>query len=872
MATTTTYFGDVTTTGNTILVQNLTVLGTQSYFASNIQGSQGIGSAGAPFGPIRATSANTSTLNISSIQIGSGIDANTVSASNAYQSMNIFATSSNTTGVSVAGSLITNTPVRIGSGVGANLTVVGSAWFSNSFRTTNVSATSANVIGTANVGVLAVTGNVFISNVFLVTNVVATSANVTGTANVGKLDVTSNVGIGAGAAANLTVGGNAWFSNSFLTTNVFTTSANAIGSANVRDLSVTASMGVGAGADANLTVGGNAWFSNSFLTTNVFANSANVTRIANVGALSVMSSIGVGAGATANLTVGGNAWFSNSFLTTNVFATSANLTGTANITTLEVTSSMGIRAGASANLTVGGNAWFSNSFLTTNVLATSANVTRTTNVGAIEVTSSMGISAGASANLTVGGNAWFSNSFWTTNVFATSTDVKGTANVRSLVGQNVAIGAIVPFLAWTFDGTTTSTSGLTGTTTGTVSYNASGKYGQSLVITNTAGMVAANYVDYITFLSTSALTTAVWVKFNTIGVDNQYFIGTSGSSGGLSYVIYINITNNFVFRVQAQGAIATILTTASSVTAGQFYHLATVIDGSNQYIYVNGVLAAGPNPCNTSGFTYSNPTLGGSYNLPRVLVNGELDDLRIFDRALTSAQVQAIYNQQGGPGRGALVPQSPQPSLMWQFESSNVDSVTQLAPTTTVGTPTYVAGKYGQAINFPNSTSTGVSMATNYSIYSVSLNSSTGYTFAFWVNFNVGGIFAQVILSLANSSGVRVVNIYLNGSNQIVSYDNGSNLTVTSPTLNTGTWYHVAISITTSSRVLYLNGVGASGTSAVTGTQTSFILGGDLPSQGNFSAWCSYDDLRVYNSVLTAAQVQAIYGTSGMPSRLVLEN
>lgn len=215
----------------------------------------------------------------------------------------------------------------------------------------------------------------------------------------------------------------------------------------------------------------------------------------------------------------------------------------------------------------------------------------------------------------------------------------------------------------------------------------------------------------------------------------------------------------------------------------------------------------------------------------------------------------------------SLVATEPQPALAWSFESSNVDYVTNLVPTTTLGTPTYVSGKYGQAINFPNSTGTGGSMATNYSIYTVSLNSSTGYTFAFWVNFNIGGIFAQVILSLANSSGVRIVNIYLNNANQIVSYDNGSNLTVTSPTLNTGTWYHVAISITTSSRVLYLNGVGTSGTSTVTGTQTAFILGGDLPSQGSFSAWCSYDDLRIYNTALTATQVQSVYAQQGMPGR-----
>lgn len=213
--------------------------------------------------------------------------------------------------------------------------------------------------------------------------------------------------------------------------------------------------------------------------------------------------------------------------------------------------------------------------------------------------------------------------------------------------------------------------------------------------------------------------------------------------------------------------------------------------------------------------------------------------------------------------------QAPQPSLAWQFESSNVDSVTSLAPTSTGGTPTYVTGKYGKAINFPNSVNTGTVNATNNVFYTVSLNPSVGYTVAFWVNFNFGGVFAQVMLSIANSNGARASNIFINNLNQLVNVNiDGTNITITSPTLTTGTWYHVALSITSSTRVLYLNGIGTSGTSGLSGTQTSFILGGDLPSIGSFSAWCSIDDLRVFNTALTAAQVQAVYNAQGMPSQI----
>lgn len=237
----------------------------------------------------------------------------------------------------------------------------------------------------------------------------------------------------------------------------------------------------------------------------------------------------------------------------------------------------------------------------------------------------------------------------------------------------------LPKLAWTFDGTTTDyVQGLTGTTTGSVAYNSSGKFGQSLVITNTPGLVASNYVSYTTPYYPSTLTTAVWLKLNTIGVAGQYFAEFTGTSGGISYVILINSNNTVAFRVQAQGGASTISTVAT-VTSGQWYHIAAVIDGYNQTIYLNGVLAAGPSPCDTLAFQYRNLRLGGSTsNAGRVLVNGELDDLRIFDTALTAAQVQAVFSEQGVPGRGVVSIPTPQ-----GISLSGTPLFTQLSQTAT---------------------------------------------------------------------------------------------------------------------------------------------------------------------------------------------
>ena len=220
----------------------------------------------------------------------------------------------------------------------------------------------------------------------------------------------------------------------------------------------------------------------------------------------------------------------------------------------------------------------------------------------------------------------------------------------------------LPRLAWTFDGTTTDyVSRLTGTTTGTVSYKASGKYGQSLVITNTTGngFFATNYVSYTTSIFPSTLTVMTWIKFNVFdtATDPSYFFEFTGGSSpnGIKYAIALNTSKKFEFRTGnvTSGGNIVLSSPGPVISTGQWNHVAAILDGSNQTIYVNGVLVA-TGVCDTSGLTYNNVRLGGHSGLQRKIVDGELDDLRIFDRALTSAQVQSIYNQQGVPGRGAL--------------------------------------------------------------------------------------------------------------------------------------------------------------------------------------------------------------------------
>lgn len=204
----------------------------------------------------------------------------------------------------------------------------------------------------------------------------------------------------------------------------------------------------------------------------------------------------------------------------------------------------------------------------------------------------------------------------------------------------------------------------------------------------------------------------------------------------------------------------------------------------------------------------------------------------------------------------------PLPKYAWDFNSGTKDYVNGLVPSTVGGTPTYVSGKYNQSINFPNSVNTGTATTIHYLTFTTTLNYTTGVSFFFWVNFNFGGVFAQVILEGFGS------NIFLDQVNRLRSYDGNGTLSFPSTDIQTGTWYHIGLVIANGTRTAYLNGVSTTGSTVTSGTKSSFLIGGS----GNFSSWCSYDDFRIYDQALTSTQALAIYNEQGVPGMGMMGN
>mgnify|MGYP003670545060 FL=1 len=150
-------------------------------------------------------------------------------------------------------------------------------------------------------------------------------------------------------------------------------------------------------------------------------------------------------------------------------------------------------------------------------------------------------------------------------------------------------------------------------------------------------------------IGTGVRTFSVWLKTSVTGT--QVVLGTRNANTD-GWVIQIEL-NTILFYNVLGGANKGIYTTATNLTDGNWYHLTIVRAGTgNNKIYVNGV----PQTLNTTTFgdeNLSDPQsskdllIGAGYNTNSVLYrffDGSIDEVGIWNTALTDSQIAQIYN------------------------------------------------------------------------------------------------------------------------------------------------------------------------------------------------------------------------------------
>jgi hypothetical protein len=115
-------------------------------------------------------------------------------------------------------------------------------------------------------------------------------------------------------------------------------------------------------------------------------------------------------------------------------------------------------------------------------------------------------------------------------------------------------------------------------------------------------------------------------------------------------------TPRFVFALYdpARASYHSVVTSATTVAKATTYHVVGTYNGSKMQIYVNGVLQGATAHY---GPVHYNPSLGGELAgdgwgpTPTAAFQGNLDDISIYKKALTAAEVRSHYVNGIVPGK-----------------------------------------------------------------------------------------------------------------------------------------------------------------------------------------------------------------------------
>ncbi|MHA2329511.1 MAG: LamG-like jellyroll fold domain-containing protein, partial [Candidatus Hodarchaeales archaeon] len=351
----------------------------------------------------------------------------------------------------------------------------------------------------------------------------------------------------------------------------------------------------------------------------------------------------------------------------------------------------------------------------------------------------------------------------------------------------------------------------------------------------------------------SQLTVAGWYYFDTVSGRNTHLIRKYNSSGG--YVVNLGTSGNVGFYIY--NGVTYVPSGSSAVPADQWTHVVGTYDNNQNLVrlYINGTLVSSANADgDISSSSGGNLLLGyqGWQASDNYTLDGSMDEVRIYNRALSPAEIRQLYNW------------APRPSAYWKmdesswnndcstdtvFDSSSNGNDTVSCPNTT-GPTGGATGKFGKAGYFDGS---------NDYIY----NSSPSFTFgdkltisAWLYPTTINGDNRQWIASqndtfmsyLDDASSSLYFRLNAGG---ITTWDTGYDMVL-------DTWQYVTLVYDGENMSAYVDGAyqDSNPKSGSLASSTWTSIGADY-GDGSVNDWYQgkLDDVRIYNYARTPAQI-----------------
>src|SRR6266850_1361178 len=260
-----------------------------------------------------------------------------------------------------------------------------------------------------------------------------------------------------------------------------------------------------------------------------------------------------------------------------------------------------------------------------------------------------------------------------------------------------------------------------------------GKYGNALSFDGVSGYVSVPASSTLNLGSNGTI--EAWVKPNVINVWSSVLAkGNVNADPPTNYGLEINSSNRFLC-ILGNGSSARTLSSTITVAAGTFYHVACVWNGTQLQLYVNGALNTSVAQ-NITPVANTSPLYIGQFGGNADRMNGTIDEVRIYNRALSATEIQTDMNT-------PIAPPGPAPTVSGVNPTSGIQG--QVLNAVLTGT------------NFLSGAS--CSFGTGITVNSCAFNSATQMT-------------ANITIAASATTGTRTVTV-TNPDAQSASLANG---------------------------------------------------------------------------------------------------
>ena len=381
-----------------------------------------------------------------------------------------------------------------------------------------------------------------------------------------------------------------------------------------------------------------------------------------------------------------------------------------------------------------------------------------------------------------------------------------------------------------------------------------------------------------------------WLKRDAISSVIENLVGTeNGVSNYLGWSIRLGGSDTISFYVN-DGAGQKLAGGGEVLVVNEWYHFVGVVDSGNTiYYYLNGTLQDSTSLAGETAFEKNyGLDIGNIESGSNRYFNGSIDEVRIYDRALSVSEVTELYNQ--GAKRLTIINKNQKTDLVptgltgyWSFDGEDMDWGTN---NSNVVIDRSGNGKNGQVSNMSTTTSPvpGIigqalklrGVDSNVNIEKVQFVKPNNFITA---DEGAISVWVKPMGTALDESDVYLINgivintgqtfgIYrgkISGNNEGIYFYNwdGDDEDTFFTTYNTNEWVHLVWQHTGGTLYGYKNGVQigstASGDTSGIASGSTRIGTNDYSSAYNNTGDEIIDELRFYNRALSPSEITELY-------------